>query len=110
MEISYLVDKNRLLPQKPQDISLQDLLIQHEYNHGLLHFPADEFLNRPFKIAAMLTDVVVFSSPKILSQSYSVFNMASVSDDKDSNFFRFPNFYIVINIYIKENSTDFFHL
>ena len=54
LEISYLVDKNRLLPQKPQDISLQDLWIQHEYNHRLLHFPADELLNRPFKTAAML--------------------------------------------------------
>ena len=36
--------------------------------------------------------------------------MASVSDDKNSNFLWFPNFYIAINIYIKENSTAFFHL
>ena len=110
LEISYLVDKNRLLPQKPQDISLQDLWIQHEYNHRLLHFPADEFLNRPFKIAAMLM-LSMFSRPTtILSQSYSVFNMASVSDDKNSNFLWFPNFYIAINIYVIENSTDSFHL
>ena len=109
LEISYLVDKNRLLPQKPQDISLQDLWIQHEYNHRLLHFPADEFLNRPFKTAAMLmlSILVPYNAfPVLLRIQY----MVSVRDDKNSNFLWFPNFYIAINIYVIENSTDSFHL
>ena len=109
LEISYLVDKNRLLPQKPQDISLQDLWIQHEYNHRLLHFPADEFLNRPFKTAAMLmlSILVPYNAfPVLLRIQYTV----SVRDDKNSSFLWFPDFYIAINIYVKENSTDSFHL
>ena len=109
LEISYLVDKNRLLPQKPQDISLQDLWIQHEYNHRLLHFPADEFLNRPFKTAAMLmlSILVPYNAfPVLLRIQY----MVSARDVKNSNFLWFPNFYIAINIYVKENSTDSFHL
>ena len=109
LEISYLVDKNRLLLQKPQDISLQDLWIQHEYNHRLLHFPADEFLNRPFKTAAMLmlSILVPYNAfPVLLRIQYTV----SVRDDRNSNFLWFPNFYIAINIYVIENSTDSFHL